>query len=177
MPGEHQLKRNTLLTTIPKLGKEWRLSFEIWPTKYHNGDATLIHLTTANKSSYERHGDRIPLIFFSKKKEVYVASSINEDPNYRKVITPLTAIKQWTKIEVSQQKDDLDLSYSMFIAIGGITLHSVKNAKPRDFYGVKVYASNPWDRAQAGSIRDLIIETVDTSELYSFTPQIYSTIF
>ena len=32
--SEHLLKKNGLLTTLPSLGKEWRLTFEIKPTSY-----------------------------------------------------------------------------------------------------------------------------------------------
>ena len=88
---------------------------------------------------------------------MYVSSSVKEEPNYMKTFTTLPALDQWTKIKLSQQKKN----YS--IIMDGIELHSEMNYRPREFYGVKVYASNPWHTAQPGSIRGLIIETVDQS--------------
>ena len=35
MGGSHEVDKNALLTTLPKLTKEWRLSFEVNPTDYN----------------------------------------------------------------------------------------------------------------------------------------------
>ena len=50
LPSEHLLKRNTLLTTLPYLAKEWRISFEFKPNNYnYKGYAQIIHMTIAGK--------------------------------------------------------------------------------------------------------------------------------
>ena len=45
-PAEIQLKKDNLLETIPKLGKEWEISFEFKPDDYTTqGFTSILHLT------------------------------------------------------------------------------------------------------------------------------------
>ena len=59
---EHLLRKNNLLTTLPTLGKEWVLSFEINPEGFtHRSYAQVLQLTTGGKANAV--GDRTPAIF------------------------------------------------------------------------------------------------------------------
>ena len=140
---EHQLMKGFLLTTIPKLGKEWRIKFEIKPSKFTGTNNNIIHLTSTDKDEYITNGDRIPIILFEDNK-LYVRSSVNGKPNYKKIFTDVLSLNQWTRIEVVQHMVDDDYIFS--ISIGGKELHShsVVNTQPMEFTDVKVYASSPW---------------------------------
>merc|ERR1719209_2065023 len=125
------------------------VSFDFKPTEYTDTLNNIIHLTSTDKDEYETHGDRIPIILLEKQK-VYVRSSINGNPDYRKVFSEVLDLNKWTRIEVGQQQVYGDYIYS--ISIGGQELHSVVNSQPKEFTGVKVYASDPWFTAQPGAI-------------------------
>ena len=122
--------RSFLLTTIPKLGKEWKISFEIRPTEFTDTNKNIIHLTSTDKDEYETHGDRIPIILLEQQK-VYVRSSINGNPDYSQVFTDVLSLNQWTRIEICQQKIKGQYIYS--ISIGGKELHSTENTRPKEF--------------------------------------------
>ena len=55
LEGEHEIAKNTLLTTLPKMTKEWKVAFDINPTDYSvAGMTNLLHLTlfTAKKRRF-----------------------------------------------------------------------------------------------------------------------------
>ena len=152
------LKRDTLLTTLPILAEEWRVSFEIKPTNYnYNGFAQILQITTGGKSG--KIGDRTPALWIHKTKGVYIATTLNGKPNegiYFKTKKP--SLNEWTSVEISQVLEGSKYIFSLII--GGETLWSVENTKPRRFYSVKVFASSSWYTTQAGSIRQFKIENI-----------------
>ena len=93
-PGEHQLVKNTLLSTLPTLGKEWKISFQFNPTNYNFTDWTnLVHLTVGG--NMEKYGDRIPPIFFKPDRGLLVSSFINgKNNNYVRTRVPPPPVNQ-----------------------------------------------------------------------------------
>ena len=152
------LKRDTLLTTLPILAEEWRVSFEIKPTNYnYNGYAQILQLTTGGKSS--NVGDRTPALWIHKTRGVYIATTLNGKPYVGKLFkTKKPPLNKWTSVEISQVLEGSKYIFSLII--GDETLWSVENTKPRKFYSVKVFASSGWYTAQAGSIRQFKIENI-----------------
>ena len=61
-------------------------------------------------------------------------------------------LNQWTKIKVSQKFDGL--SYKMSFTTGATTKARYL-ANPSVRHSAELYASNPWEGAQSGSIRNL----------------------
>ena len=55
---EHQLVKDTLLTTLPTLGKEWRVTHDFKPTEYVGGYGNSLHLTIGG------YGDRQLLLHY-----------------------------------------------------------------------------------------------------------------
>ena len=152
------LRRGTLLTTLPILAEEWRVSFEIKPTNYnYNGFAQILQMTTGGKSG--KIGDRTPALWIHKTKGVYLATTLNGKANEGKFFkTKKPPLNKWTSVEISQVMDGTKHIFSF--TIGGKTLWSVENTKPRKFYSVQVFASSGWYVAQAGSIRRFKIENI-----------------
>ena len=85
-----------------------------------------------------------------------VRSSVNDKPNYACQFD-LLPVNAWTKLEVGQREDTGQ--YTFYFSVNGREVRSVINSQPREFHGVRVYASNPSDPAQPGSIRNLTVET------------------
>ena len=150
------LKKSSVLTTLPILTKEWKVSFEFNPKSYkYRGLAQVLQITIGGKS--ENIGDRTPSLWIHKTRGVYIITTLDGKANVGKSFAKKKPpIGEWTRNEISQAKQDS--SYMFSLTIGGETLWSVANSKPEEFSDVKVYASSPWFVAQAGSIRGLQIE-------------------
>ena len=149
------LKRSTLLTTLPTLAKEWRVSFEINPKSYtYRSYAQVLQMTIGGKSG--NIGDRTPSLWFHKTRGVYIVTTLNGRANVGKFLKPLPPAGEWTTIEIMQAKENSNYMFSL--TIGGDRVWSVANSKPEEFSDVEVYASTPWYVAQAGYIRGLLIE-------------------
>ena len=153
--GEHQIARNALLTTLPNITKEWRVSFDVNPTDFrYSSYASVIHLTIGGKGS--KVGDRIPAIWFHKTRGILVSSALNGKVAFNNFFTSLPPTGTWTKIEVSQRL--VSSQYMYIITIGNKEVLSKQNIKPVELSNVKVYGGSPWYAAQKGSLRNLKIE-------------------
>ena len=152
---EHLLKRRTLLTTLPTLAKEWKVSFEFNPERYNQrGYLQIFQMTIGGKTG--NVGDRTPSLWIHSTRGVYIATTLNGRASVGKFFRGFPPVGEWTSIEISQAKQDF--SYIFSVTIGGEEIWSVANSKPEEFSDVKVYASSPWYLAQAGAIRGLQIE-------------------
>ena len=154
-PEEHQLTKGSLLTTLPTLKRQWRVTFQLKATRQEVGYRNILHLTIGKMRG--RYGDRIP--FFSVQSgTVIINSAINGLPDGGPTHVPHTiALNSWQTVEVSQQIVEDKLMFRLLI--DGVELHSEENKQPQEFDCVKVYASNPWWTNLKGSIKSLHIQT------------------
>ena len=152
LDGEHTIVRNKLLTTLPELSKEWRVSLEVKPTAYTRYGSVL-HMTIGGRGG--KVGDRTPAIWFHKPRKVLVSTTMDGKATYSRWLKHLP-IGEWTKLEVSQSLVESKYIYS--ISIGDKVEFSKENTKPVEFKKVKVYAGNQWNAPQKGSIRNLKID-------------------
>ena len=159
LESEHQIVQDTLLTTLPNMTKEWRVTFEVNPTDYSfRSYASVLHLTIGGKGvgSSANVGDRTPAIWFHKTRGVLVSSAQDGKASYSKFFKPLPLAGEWTRIEVSQILVSSQYMYS--ITIGNEQVFSKPNTKPVELSDVKVYAGSPWYSGQKGALRNLKIE-------------------
>ena len=153
LEDEHQIVKDSLLTTIPKLAQEWRLSFEANPSEFTKFGSVL-HMTIGGRGG--KVGDRTPAIWFHKTRGILVSIAIGGRASYNKYFHPLPTVGHWTKFEFSQS---LVKSQSMFnITIDGKNVFFRENSKPVELENVKVFSGNPWNAPQKGSMRNLTIE-------------------
>ena len=154
---EHELERDTTLGLLPELGKEWRVSFEFRPTNYSLTAVTnLLQLTTG--APEDEHGSSTPMIKF-EQGVMAVISSTDSSPNYRlrfKTV-PAPKIGEWTKIEIDQRQEGC--SYFLAVSLANKEVIRRKNPEPRKFSNLTMFASNPDNEAQPGSIKNLSIRT------------------
>lgn len=157
LPDEQEIKRNILLTTVPLLKQEWKVSFELKATKF-SGLQQILHMTRGGKGSGSgsKYGDRTPAIWIHSSKGFLISSAVNGKYSYSKYLKSLPALGVWTKIEVGQQFVESKMVYS--IIIGGRKVFSVTNSKPSEFENVKVYAASDWFSPLSGSIKNLLIQ-------------------
>ena len=87
LTGEKELAKDNLLTTLPTLTKEWRVSLEVKPTDYdYSSYANVLHLTIGGKGlgASGKVGDRSPVIWIHKTKGVMISSTLNGKVAYTK---------------------------------------------------------------------------------------------
>ena len=161
------------MTTIDKLGKEWRISFYFKPSdldpkpepepenersdlapdegdiETNTTNLLLLDQSGNGEDSWEEHGDRILSINFAPEKGMIFDTSIESESKY------VNDFK--TKIEVSQIREAGKYLYK--ILVGGKELHSVENQNPMELKNVSVYASSSRLPSTIGQVRDLQMET------------------
>ena len=155
-PDPVALVKGKLVTKIPALGKQWRVSFDVFPENFNQkGLASILHMVTGEKLG--KFGKHIPSVWIHRSKGVVVSTALGKKPiftkRFRSNVPPL---RNWTQIEVSQSLQGEDYIYA--INIGGNQVFSSKNSRPRDFYDVRVFSASPSSSTLAGSIRHLKIE-------------------
>ena len=156
--SEKQIKRNQLLTTIPLLTKEWRVSFEFKATSYGSGLLQVLHMTTGGKGvgRSAKYGDRTPAIWTHPTRGFLIASAVGGKPSYAKYIKGLPPTGEWIRIQVGEELEDSNMTY--YVNINGTRVFSTTNSEPSDFIDVQVFSSSPWYSPVAGFLRNISIE-------------------
>ena len=157
IPEERSITKGHLLTTLPILGMEWRVSHEFRPTDFsNNGWTNSIHLTTGGDN--HQYGYRTPAVTFHPSKGMQVTAAVNGVYNYhRDFMSKRPVLDAWTTISISQEMSGEKYIYK--IIIGEEQVYSVENHQPQEFRDVKVYASDPWHTKVPGQIRAFTIQT------------------
>ena len=159
LPQEHELSQNQLLTTLPKMTKEWKVSFQVKPTDYSfSGYANVIHLTIGGKGlgGNAKVGDRTPIVWIHKTHGVVISSALNGKASYSKKFASFPPVGEWTTIEVSQSLVGTKYFYS--ISLDNKNVLKVENKKPVELTNVKVFAGSPWYTARKGFLRNLEVQ-------------------
>ena len=168
---EHKIKRNQLLTTIPLLAKEWRLSLELKADNFGSSFKQVLHMSIGGKGvgKFAKYGDRTPAIWTHPSRGFQISSAVRGKHSFGKYIKKLPSPGEWVKIEIGQALESSEMIY--YIAINGRRMVSVTNPEASEFENVMVFTSSPWYSPVSGSIRNLAIENmihkyVDERALY-----------
>ena len=154
---ENKISRNRLLTTIPLLKKEWKVSFDFKANKF-KGLQQILHMTVGGKGAGRgaKHGDRTPAIWAHSSKGFLVSSSVGGKSSFSKYFKTLPSAGEWINIEVVQQMEASKMIYTVYI--GGELVFSTRNSKPLAFENVKIFASSSWYSPVSGYIKNLMIQ-------------------
>jgi hypothetical protein len=101
---ETLLEEGKLLTTLPALGREWRVTLQLRPTVWPEDGHWLgiIQLTQGGANTV--YGDRTPGIYYQPDHGLSVSSAVNSDKSLTTNITDLLPpVGKWTALEVSQE--------------------------------------------------------------------------
>ena len=82
------LVKGKLLSTIPALGKQWRVSLEVFPDNFNRrGPASalssILHMVTEERLGW--FGKRIPAIWVHRSKGVLVSTALGKKPFFNKL--------------------------------------------------------------------------------------------
>ncbi|XP_065653627.1 uncharacterized protein LOC136080642 isoform X2 [Hydra vulgaris] len=160
MEDEVPLARNTYVTTLKSLNKEYSVLFEVKPNAFDNNWRSIIHLFPDNSNNTTQNSN--PAIYFAPNGSLYVTSTINGS-FHSFYYSMLFYLKSWSQINVRQEFYIENNTYQYSISINGTIVYSTANNNPVELSNIKVYAANPWYVSQNGFIRNLIIisETCD----------------
>ena len=101
MTEEIAIQRNNLLTTLPYIAEEYKISFELFITKHIVDDwRSVIHFSTGG--NYGKYGDRIPGLYIYADKKLYMFSALSGDPNYMYLLPAALWEGAWIPVEISQ---------------------------------------------------------------------------
>ena len=77
---EMGIRINNLVTTLPFIGKEYKISFDLFVSKFHvcGYYRSIIHFTTG--INYGMYGDITPEIWVNRKK-LHIVSPVNGNHN------------------------------------------------------------------------------------------------
>ena len=163
---ETEITKSNLLTTLPVLKKEWRVSFEFKANSIKSGLDQIFHMTIDGKGigKGSKNGERTPAVWMHNTKGLLIISTVGGKISYPTYSKPVPTPGQWVNIEIGQEKvptrrvsQGYVIKFS--ITVDGTRKRYVTNSKPSDFENVKVYASTPWYNAVSGAIKNLLIET------------------
>ena len=93
------LKKNNLLTVLPYIGREFKISFDILVSKFGPGWQSVIHFTT--DGNHGIYGYRIPGLWVFQDKTLSIRSALNGNEH---VYThqPVLEVEKWINVEISQ---------------------------------------------------------------------------
>lgn len=148
--------RNKLIDTIPSISKEYKISFEIQPKGKIGGWSNVLHFTTDHNCCHP--GSRIPGIwFYSNSYRLLISSAIDNNGNY--YYSKDIPTGKFTKVVIQQKKVGNDYQYS--VTFDGVDIGQKKiNTIPREYYVVKVYASDNWYSAANAEVKNLVFENL-----------------
>jgi len=86
----------------------------------------------------------------------HICSAVNTQKNYC-LNTKQFSRDKWIKVKISQTM--ISGVHEYVITLNDEKVFQKKNMKPTSFDNVKVYASNPWNKAESGYIRNLKVTT------------------
>nr|XP_047141386.1 uncharacterized protein LOC100201742 [Hydra vulgaris] len=149
------LVKGKLIAEIPVLDKEYFVSLDFNPTKFDFGLHNVIHFTIG--SNYSNKGDKTPGIWSNSQGNgaLEIASLNNGNVYEHTFSTNAFKVNQWSNIVIRQIFNGSFYVYT--IIINEKVVFSITNYQATSFGNVKVYASNPWTKAQNGLIKNFFV--------------------
>jgi len=158
--GGFKLVKGKLIRVIPRVHKEWYLSFDIKPENaVVNRWASILHMTTGG--NHGRVGQRIPGIWFhGKTRRLHVCNGINKNANHCFDTRYNLAPNRYSNIQVLQVFDRLAQKYKLKVLVNNQILAEVWNLHPTSFQNVKMYTADPWHPAARASLRNIVFRNL-----------------
>eukprot|EP00092_Neocalanus_flemingeri_P089072 GFUD01112660.1.p1 GENE.GFUD01112660.1~~GFUD01112660.1.p1 ORF type:complete len:215 (+),score=49.32 GFUD01112660.1:74-646(+) len=142
-----------LIMTLPYIGKEYKVAFDLEITSYGSGFHSVIHFTTGGNLGI--YGQRIPAVFTHGADYIQITSAVNGNGNYKKNV-PIDPQVQEYHIEISQS-----LYYNKYwynVDINGVGVLAVENNDAQKFDNVQMYAGDPWYPALDGILTNVRVD-------------------
>ena len=156
---ETPITKNTLLSTIPLLPKEYEISFDFKATKWPSGWTSILHLTKGADSGW---GNRIPAILAYSGK-VFISNAIDGNANWNFYSLPVE-LNKWVHFQLTQRLEGHNYVYRVYL--DGFLLKEKTNKRPEDFHQVDIWIGDNWRAVQPGFLRNLHISGEENIRIY-----------
>ena len=160
---EFELKQGNLLTTLPKLGKAFEITYEVMAASLKDGSYYYKKSVFCMHSWYTSIACNFvyPRYDYHQSKtihEMHIYSESAEQDDHEEI-----SANKWIRVKVYQRADGQTewgtAKYNYGIEIDDKTIRNITNNYPEDFTNVKVYAGDPNYDAIDGKIRHLCIRS------------------
>ena len=158
-----------LVETIPRVEKEWKISFDINPHGLVSGWGSIIHLMDKSTNTGD-DGGLLPGVWFrSNTTQLYVGYNLNGEHFIHFTADNSLPLNEYSTVEISQRKNNNN-EYEFKCTVNGSLIPtgdgSLENpsiaSTPKEYTQVKLYASNPWSPAANAEIKNLLFQNVPT---------------
>merc|ERR1719402_1213917 len=95
------LQKSYLITTIPKMNKEYLVSFDFKATSVE-GFVNIVHFTTFDQNT-SNTGARIPAVFINNNKKLFVGAYIGGTSTSYFNVGDVIPENKWTYVRISQK--------------------------------------------------------------------------
>uniref|UniRef100_A0A7M5XLI6 Uncharacterized protein n=2 Tax=Clytia hemisphaerica TaxID=252671 RepID=A0A7M5XLI6_9CNID len=151
--GGFKLQRGKLINVIPRVDREWFLSFDI---KSWTRRGSILHLTTGRDSGA---GSRIPGIWFlPKSRALSICYPINLKSKCIKT-NPLPA-NNWYNVRIYQKFDKKRFQFKLTIEVNNQQFGVFINWCPKSYQGVRLFAADPFYSAALASVRNIVFRNI-----------------
>jgi len=154
--GKPIVKQRTAQLSIPKLEKEWSLSFEVKLRAYMSGVRNIVHVTQGTSGTKKIPSVSMAMIGGNRFLQVIYGLTKKVQKKMTKNLPP-PALDTWTKVEVGQELIGSKYFYTIFIDDTKVCSELVTSVK--ELTKVNVFASSRSMNAQSGMIRGLAIRS------------------
>ena len=148
--NETALTKNTLVSTIPLLPKQYEISFDFKATKWPSGWHSILHMTKGSDTGW---GNRIPAILTYSGK-VFISNAIDGNANWNFYSLPVD-MNKWVNFRLTQHLEGHNYVYRVYM--NGFLLKEHMNKRPEDFHQVDIWIGDNWRNVQPGFIKNLYI--------------------
>ena len=91
------IRKNNILATLPVVGKQYRVHFDVFPKANTKGLRNVIHFTAGGKGN-KKYRDRIPAVFFQNFNQLYICSGVNRNRSYCQTGSKVTS--RWSTVVI-----------------------------------------------------------------------------
>ena len=148
--NDTEIVKNTLLSTIPVLPKEYEISFDFKATKWPSGWTSILHFSKQADSGW---GNRIPAILTYSGK-VFISNAIDGNANWN-FYGLRFELNTWVNFRLSQRLEGHKYMYRVYL--DGYLMKEKINRRAEDFHQVDIWIGDNSRIAQPGFIKNLYI--------------------
>ena len=152
-----KLKKGVLVGTIPKVKREWDLSFDVKPMDGTRRRASLVRVTTTDNDK-GKLGDRIPAVFINRRLMIFVCSL--KDSSKNSCIRSQVKLPKgkYSNVLVQQRKKNGRYVFSLTINGKAQVKRGImkKNFVPPEYNNAKVWAADKFRDTANAYMKNLV---------------------
>uniref|UniRef100_A0A7M5UCP6 Uncharacterized protein n=2 Tax=Clytia hemisphaerica TaxID=252671 RepID=A0A7M5UCP6_9CNID len=158
--GGYKLSKGKLLRFIPRIEKQWYMSFDVKHVgSIKNHWTNVLHSTIGG--SHGTFGYCIPSIWFvPNTRKLHICHAINNNHNYCFNTPNHVPFNKYTNVQIAQIYETDYKRYRYITLINRIRRFSIINNTPRVFHDVRLWGSDPWHNAADAFIKNLVFRSI-----------------